>query len=83
MRGGGVREQGLQVRSHSNPSSSNDGLTQWLRFYYADERNADGSPAYGALDGRAHGEFYTKLAEGTSQGPWQQTFVKDFGYKKF
>ncbi|KAF4464531.1 short-chain dehydrogenase [Fusarium albosuccineum] len=53
------------------------------KFYYADERNADGSPAYGAIDGAAHGEFYTQLAEESSQGPWQQTFVKGLGYKKF
>ncbi|EOO01327.1 putative short-chain dehydrogenases protein [Phaeoacremonium minimum UCRPA7] len=54
-----------------------------FKFYYADERNADGSPAYGAINGPAHGKFYTALAEGTSQGPWHQTFVKDVGYKKF
>ncbi|CAJ2501382.1 Uu.00g042350.m01.CDS01 [Anthostomella pinea] len=54
-----------------------------FKFYYADERNADGSPAFMAIDGPAHGEFYTELAEGTAQGPWQQTFVKGVGYKKF
>jgi hypothetical protein len=53
------------------------------RFYYADERKADGSPAFSAIDGPAHGEFYTQLAEGASQGPWQQTFVKGQGYTKF
>ncbi|KAM5373885.1 hypothetical protein ACJZ2D_006714 [Fusarium nematophilum] len=54
-----------------------------FKFYYADERNADGSPAYQAIDGPAHGKFYTELAGGSSQGPWQQTFVKGVGYKKF
>ncbi|KAF7561918.1 hypothetical protein G7046_g2229 [Stylonectria norvegica] len=54
-----------------------------FKFYYADERNLDGSPAYGKINGPAHGEFYTALAEGTSQGPWQQTFVKGVGYKNF
>ena len=52
------------------------------RFYYADERKADGSPVYSAVDGPAHASFYTELAEGKSQGPWQQTFVKGFGYKR-
>ncbi|KAG6364699.1 hypothetical protein INS49_006303 [Diaporthe citri] len=52
------------------------------KFYYADERNADGSAVYSAVDGPAHANFYTELAEGTSQGPWQQTFVKGVGYKK-
>ncbi|KAH6884484.1 hypothetical protein B0T10DRAFT_539882 [Thelonectria olida] len=54
-----------------------------FKFYYADERKADGSPAYGAIDGPAHAEFYTHLAETAEQGPWQQTFVKGSGYKKF
>lgn len=53
------------------------------RFYYADERKADGAAVYGAIDGPAHAKFYTELAGGKSQGPWQQTFVKDVGYKKF
>ena len=54
-----------------------------LRFYYADERQADGSPAGTAIDGPAHADIYTELAEGTTQGPWQQTFVKGIGYKSF
>lgn len=53
------------------------------RFYYGDERKADGSPAYFDIDGEAHGKLYVQLAEGESQGPWQQTFVKDVGYKDF
>ncbi|KAJ9134283.1 short-chain dehydrogenases protein [Pleurostoma richardsiae] len=53
-----------------------------FKFYYADERKADGSAAF-AVDGPAHGKFYTQLAEGTSQGPWHQTFVKGVGYSKF
>ncbi|KAL1893611.1 hypothetical protein Sste5346_006442 [Sporothrix stenoceras] len=53
------------------------------RFYYADERKADGSPAYGAIDGEAHAELYTSLARSSTQGPWLQTFVKGVGYKAF
>ena len=53
------------------------------RFYYGDERKADGGPAYTDLSGEAHGTHYLELAEGKSQGPWQQTFVKGIGYKKF
>lgn len=53
------------------------------RFYYADERKADGTPAYSKISGEAHGKFYADLAEHKSQGPWQQTFVKDVGYKHF
>ena len=55
-----------------------------FRFYYADERKADGSAAYFDIDGEAHGVYYVELAEGKSQGPWQQTFVKGgVGYKNF
>ncbi|KAI8625614.1 hypothetical protein F5Y19DRAFT_466951 [Xylariaceae sp. FL1651] len=54
-----------------------------FKFYYADERKEDGSPAYNAIDGSAHAKHYVQLAEGNSQGPWQQTFVKGVGYKKF
>lgn len=58
-------------------------LLKLCRFYYADERKPDGAPAYGGIDGPAHGVLYTELAEGASQGPWQQTFVKGVGYQKF
>ncbi|CAK7213768.1 hypothetical protein SBRCBS47491_001917 [Sporothrix bragantina] len=53
------------------------------RYYYADERKADGSLAGAALDGEAHAAIYTALAKQPTQGPWQQTFVKGEGYKKF
>ena len=53
------------------------------KFYYGDERKADGSPAYSAIDGEAHGKLYVELAEGKEQGPWLQTFVKGLGYKSF
>lgn len=54
-----------------------------FRFYYADERKEDGSAAFMDINGEAHGKFYAELAESKSQGPWQQTFVKDLGYKSF
>ncbi|KAF1963672.1 NAD(P)-binding protein [Byssothecium circinans] len=53
------------------------------KFYYADERKADGSSAGQEVDGDAHAELYVVLAEGKAQGPWQQTFVKGKGYQKF
>lgn len=56
---------------------------QLYRFYYGDERKADGSAKY-RVDGDAHAELYWKLAEeDKTQGPWLQTFVKGIGYKKF
>ena len=58
-------------------------IDQYNRFYYADERKADGSPAVNGVDGEAHGKLYVQLAEDKAQGPWQQTFVKGMGYKSF
>lgn len=52
------------------------------RFYYVDERKADGSAKY-KVDGEAHAELFWQLAEGKEQGPWLQTFVKGVGYKDF
>ncbi|KAK5046500.1 hypothetical protein LTR84_008303 [Exophiala bonariae] len=53
-----------------------------FKFYYGDERKADGTAKY-RVDGEAHAQLYWELAEGKTQGPWMQTFVKDAGYKDF
>lgn len=56
------------------------------RFYYADERTADGNAVYNDISGDSAAEFYPKLAEGKvgeKQGPWLQTFAKGIGYKDF
>jgi len=53
------------------------------RFYYADEREADGNPTYSDINGPAHAEFYTALAEGKTQQSWLATFVKGKGYVDF
>lgn len=53
------------------------------RFYYGDERKADGSAVYSAIDGEAVAKHYLELAEGKIQQAWQQTFVKGVGYKHF
>jgi hypothetical protein len=52
------------------------------RFYYADERKADGSPKY-RVDGEAHADLYWELSENKAQLPWMHTFVKSEGYKDF
>ena len=53
------------------------------RFYYADERNPDGSSVGGAINGDAAGEFYPELVQKKEQGPWLQTFVAGQGYVDF
>ncbi|KAI0378123.1 hypothetical protein F5Y04DRAFT_163728 [Hypomontagnella monticulosa] len=53
------------------------------RFFYADERNGDGSSKGMAIDGPAHGDFYAQLANHVENVPWHATFVKDKGYVKF
>ncbi|EEU34292.1 uncharacterized protein NECHADRAFT_50337 [Fusarium vanettenii 77-13-4] len=52
------------------------------KFYYADERKADGSPKY-RVDGDAHANLYWELSHAKEQGPWLQTFVQGVGYKSF
>lgn len=52
-------------------------------WYYADERLPNGRPTMSAIDGEAHGEAYFELATRKEQGPWDYTFVKGAGYKKF
>lgn len=65
-----------------SPQFSGDKINN-CRFYYSDERKADGTPASLGIDGQAHAELYLQLAEAKSQGPWHQTFVKGVGYKQF
>ena len=64
-------------------SPSVNGRLTSLRFYYGDQRMADGAAVYNAIDGDAHAKLYLELAEGKVQGPWQQTFVPGMGYKDF
>ncbi|KAK9350224.1 hypothetical protein V1523DRAFT_429265 [Lipomyces doorenjongii] len=52
------------------------------KFYYGDERKADGAAIY-RVDGEAHAKLFWELAEAKTQGPWLQTFVKGVGYKDF
>ncbi|RYO19477.1 hypothetical protein AA0121_g4161 [Alternaria tenuissima] len=53
-------------------------------FFYADQREPDGTPMVKGVDGPAHGEFYASLAQRESDDvPWLATFVKDKGYVKF
>lgn len=52
------------------------------RFYYADQRHADGGPSF-PVDGRASGEMYVELAGMAEQGPWDYTFVPGKGYTSF
>ncbi|KAJ5893613.1 short-chain dehydrogenase [Penicillium taxi] len=74
---------GKSAMAHVIQSAATAYSTKGFKFYYADERKADGSPALNEINGEAHGQFYVELAEHKSQGPWQQTFVKDVGYKYF
>ncbi|EED15807.1 short-chain dehydrogenase, putative [Talaromyces stipitatus ATCC 10500] len=77
---GGV---GKSATAHIIRSAAAAYSNKGFKFYYADERKADGTPVYSKISGEAHGKFYVELAEHKSQGPWQQTFVEDVGYKHF
>jgi len=73
---------GKSATAHIIQSTAAAYKDQGFKFYYGDERKANGAPAIG-IDGEAHAKLYVELAEGKSQGPWQQTFVKGEGYKQF
>jgi len=74
---------GKSATAHIIQSAAAAYKNRGFKFYYCDERNADGTPAYSKIDGDAHGKLYAELAEGKTQGLWQQTFVKGVGYKQF
>ena len=67
------------LKSHRESLVSELTLCRW---YYGDERRADGAPIF-KVNGDAHAKLYWELAEAKTQGPWMQTFVKDVGYKNF
>ncbi|KAF5667098.1 short chain type dehydrogenase [Fusarium heterosporum] len=52
------------------------------KFYYVDERKADGANK-SLVDGDAHADLFWDLAQSEEQGPWLQTFIKGEGYKSF
>lgn len=54
-----------------------------FRFYYADERTAQGDAAGTNVDGEAHADFYYELAGKVEPATYLQTFVKGQGYVKF
>jgi hypothetical protein len=57
-------------------------LTVLPRFFYADERTAEGRGAGLNVDAESHAEFYITLAKGKEDIPSYATFVKG-KYRKF
>ncbi|TVY20865.1 Short chain dehydrogenase 1, partial [Lachnellula arida] len=53
-----------------------------FKFYYADERQANGGPTI-PVSGPAAGKAYVELAEKKEQGPWDYTFMEGKGYVEF
>ncbi|KAI1332334.1 putative short chain type dehydrogenase [Xylariaceae sp. FL0255] len=54
-----------------------------FKFYFTDERLADGRPAGQGIDGPAHGDLYLSLAHEEKQSHWLVTFTKEEGRKNF
>ncbi|KAI9714586.1 MAG: hypothetical protein M1812_006391 [Candelaria pacifica] len=52
-------------------------------WYFADQRFNDGASVMAHINGEAHGDYYWQLVNQKTQGPWNNTFVKGKGYKKF
>ncbi|KAL9086374.1 MAG: hypothetical protein Q9165_007160 [Trypethelium subeluteriae] len=74
---------GKSATAHMIQSAASAYKDRGFKFYYSDERKADGSAAYFDISGEAHGKFYAEIAEHKVQGPWHQTFVKGIGYTRF
>lgn len=53
------------------------------KFYFKDERAADGKPAMEAVSGEAAAEEMLKLVKDPKQGPVYYSFVKGVGYRDF
>lgn len=57
-------------------------LTEYARFFFADERTKDGGPMGKTPDGESHAKVYLSLVEGKEDLPHYVTFVEG-KYRKF
>ncbi|KAH8734759.1 hypothetical protein BGZ61DRAFT_382437 [Ilyonectria robusta] len=73
---------GKSASAHMMMAAAAEYKEKGFKFYYVDERKADGSAAF-KIDGEAHAKLFWELTEAKTQGPWLQTFVKGAGYKDF
>ncbi|KAK1955830.1 NAD(P)-binding protein [Colletotrichum sublineola] len=73
---------GKSASAHMMMAAASEYREKGFRFYYVDERKADGSAAF-KIDGEAPAKLFLELAEARTQEPWLQTFVKGEGYKNF
>ncbi|KFA51648.1 hypothetical protein S40293_10126 [Stachybotrys chartarum IBT 40293] len=73
---------GKSASAHMMMAAAAEYKEKGFKFYYVDERKADGSAAF-KIDGEAHAKLFWELAEAKTQGPWLQTFVKGAGYRDF
>lgn len=53
-----------------------------FKFYFTDERLADGTPSRELMEPAARAELHWTLSK-QDQGPWHHTFVKGKGYVDF
>ncbi|GAM42418.1 short-chain dehydrogenase [Talaromyces pinophilus] len=74
---------GKSASAHMIASAAAAYAPKGYKFYYADERKADGRLSGKTISGEAHGQFYKKISEDKTQGPWLQTFVPGKGYVAF
>lgn len=57
---------------------------QNIRFFFVDERNADGTPALAEYGFQAHADVFLSLVDRSAGDiPWQVTFVAGKGYVRF
>lgn len=63
--------------------ASSDDKDSGPRFYYVDERDADGSPMFEGTMAEVHAQAFLGLAEGWRGVPWVATPVEGKGYVEF
>ena len=54
-----------------------------FRFFYVDERKANGASGGSTIDGPAHAEFFASLLDADQSVPVLATFVPGKGYVHF
>jgi NAD(P)-dependent dehydrogenase (short-subunit alcohol dehydrogenase family) len=69
--------------AHMIEAASQSYADKGYRFYYGDERTAEGKPMITGLSGPGHADFYWELSQRNEQGPWDATFVTGQGYTDF
>ncbi|PWN87284.1 putative short-chain dehydrogenases/reductase [Acaromyces ingoldii] len=70
---------GKHAAAHFIDAASQTFGAEGYKFYYIDERLADGAPAYGKITGPGHADMVWKLSQEPTQGDWRVSFINGKG----